>query len=130
MFFDFDAVRLYLPLSNVGSFVATIDDNYWGVGKKGDNINWEYFAKSSSNTCTYSLSSSTSCSRLYFYANNRSIDLEHSCMTDGIAQNCDDVGLIGLDYFTDPLLDFNVNDKYNNLYQPTVGNVNLAFTYP
>ncbi len=122
---DIDAIRVYLPLISFDSFVETSNDEYWTAGKLGIAGKIEPMVRSSS--CTYlgTYSAYATTDTTIFYSSVRG-NLIHSCMTDNINYNCDDYQYIP----TAPGGDFNVNRKYDNLYQPTVGNFNMQFTMP
>lgn len=132
LFFDVDAIRIYLPLFNYGTFIASMDNNYWTVGSIGSNSANEYGFNSlnSDSTCT-SVGSSNYRQDYYgrLVSSNRTIDPLSSCVTDGVSNNCG-LYLAQLSVVMNSgNIDFNINNKYDNLYASNVGNFQFAFTF-
>ena len=131
LFFDVDAIRITLPLVNLGGFEKTIDDQYWTVGRVGTgstSTNREYWQYSGSNNCAYSTSGNTGGSSLVFVSNTRDpTKLNHPCMTDSIAYNCDSQGIMGIP--NSGTISFRTYGRYNNLLNSDVGNFELLFTF-
>jgi len=135
LFLDIDAIRIYLPLPNINSFQATLDDNYWTIGLDGTTGEGEDIALSQANSCFYSGSGNHGSIIYRFIANNRSI-LSTYCESDGIPNNCDNIGKIGIiERSSGACCAYNANqdfysfEKYNDLYTSNVGNINFAFTF-
>lgn len=129
LMFDIDAIRIYLPLEDVSSgevWSANANDEYWTLGKKGSSPNYEIIMSVSNYGCLppniYYHSDSPNDNNFYF--SNRT-NINSSCMDDSTSYNCDELGAIMLNDYS-----FNMDKKYNNLYQPTVGNFYLNFVAP
>jgi len=132
LFFDVDAIRMYLPLVNYGVFEATQNDNYWTIGKIGTGSNsYEYTYLSNVNGCTYGSNVASLEYSVMFITNNRSTNnFISACMTDNVAYcNFPDVRAINNDRGTHSSKDFRINKKYENLYTSSVGNFQIQFTF-
>ena len=130
LFFDVDAIRIYLPLVNYGSFVATPDNNYWTAGRVGvgGSANSEYMQSSGSNNCAQGSTSSSWSSGLFFVSNDRDpAKLNHPCMTDSTTLNCHTQGIMGIS--NSGTSNFRTYGRYNNLLNSNVGNFYLSFTF-
>ena len=125
-FFDIDAIRIYVPMtSDGGVFTRTADNNYWTAGGVYSSAFDERGMSSQSGTClpnsNYLLYPIT-----MIYSNTRDRSLLDTCYTDGLTGNCVARGLYGVLAGNN---DFKTDYQYDYLYQPDVGNVNIAFTY-
>lgn len=133
LFFDIDAIRIYLPLENYNEFEASADNNYWTAGVLNEESESEYSQYSSKDSCSTTPSFEDN---YYAYGilvgNNR--DLNVSCGSDGIEYNCHEVQTMNLivrygGSFDGRYTDFNARTKYDNLHQPDVGNFEFGFTF-
>lgn len=136
LFFDIDAIRIYLPLQDYTdggsiSWTATNNDEYWTAGYRGtDGGTFELFVRSNDNVCSFFMYLSRRPNEVFFIKNSRGV-LTHSCMGDFFSHNCDEQGFISIDYAsTESTRDFKIDSKYGYLYQPNTGNFNIAFTMP
>jgi hypothetical protein len=121
IFFDVDAIRIYLPLQDAGNVKSTVDNNYWTAGYRftGSCSGGGGEASYTSSGCNYVGGSSTGCSVFNskeIYSVNRSYDL-----TDPSPHSNYQLFALGSQ--------FNINSQYYNLYQPTVGNFNIGFRF-
>ncbi len=141
LFFDIDAIRVYLPLADHDIFNATPDNNYWIVGNEISLNEDQFVFISSEYGCSLGcgtgscgspdyITTLTSGDRLVPIFNSRNLD--ESCFDDGIASNClNAAGYQTYNYFYGWTSDwnFNTNGRYNNLHNSSNGNFNLAFTF-
>lgn len=127
VFFDVDAIRIYLPLVNTAYWTTPSNNNYWTTGQLGANGAREHAAYSSSNTCGYSYVNNGDQDELIFLSSNRT-NFFNSCMTDWSTYNCDGTGFIGIEtsYYSRT---FRIGTDYNNLHLPNIGNFNVGFTF-
>lgn len=126
LFMDIDAIRIYLPLRNKDGFHATPDDNYWTAGQQKSGSNSEYCMDSKS-ICEYSGYFDLN-GDMFFLSSKRNGDLTSSCATDSTTRNCDDIELMGICQ-TSSSNDFNIHDRYDNLYDSNHGNFLFGFTF-
>jgi len=129
IFFDIDAIKIYLQLPNLGDFNATINDTYWTAGMYRAANYQDTFVHSHSN-CQYKSTMFSWNNGAYFLgiANNRDV-IKHSCITDGVANNCDEENIVNLLVGTFWAEDFNIDNSYLNLHTPTVGNLEFTFVF-
>src|SRR5690606_34858838 len=98
-----DAIRIYLPLQDNNGWTATLDDNYWTVGKVGPaSASSTYIVYSNSNGCSYYGSSTLGLSHLFYLGNSRTSPLSTACNSN----TCSDVGMTGIRYTFDIVSDF------------------------
>lgn len=121
---DIDAIRIYLPISNLGGFTETINDEYWTAGDVGTDWRNEYHVRSGIDDCIFFNTGNVRQDWLFFISRNRGT-LSHSCMHDAANNNCDSLGYVGM-RFDD--FDFLIDSQYNNLHQDNIGNFNMQFT--
>jgi hypothetical protein len=108
LFFDIDAIRVYLPLKTYGSFTKTIDDNYYITGEYNSGTAG-YWQKSADSTCAPGGSITYVTGSLKVF-NSRTIGT-----FSRITTNAD-------------IYDFKIGTQYNNLHTSSVGNFNIGFT--
>jgi hypothetical protein len=109
IFFDIDALRIYLPLTTTGSFTATVDDNYYTIGDTTDTSGSGFVSVDYG--CTY--------------AGTYGAGTTHHAVYDD--RTITDSRRVGGTVSYEPK-DFKIDGKYANLYTSSVGNFNIAFT--
>jgi len=118
LMFDIDAIRVYLPLYNLQSFVPTETDNYWTAGELVGAYEY-YFYDFFQNHCVGATTDKTTSNpgSVIMVAVNRT-KLGHSCISGGM-YDCDENGVIGS----------NMGYSYNylGLHNSTVGNFKMSF---
>ena len=134
LFMDIDAIRIYLPLITMNSFEETIDDNYWTIGKMGSGATSEDYSYSNNDLCTGASLVNMPQRCASFVTNDRASNFSHSCIDDGISNNCDENNLLGIyskdDFCSGMSSSYKIYGKYADLYTSSVGNINIAFTMP
>ncbi|MCA9495663.1 MAG: hypothetical protein KC589_01870 [Nanoarchaeota archaeon] len=129
LFFDIDAIRVYI---NAGSHSAkSADNNYWTVGRYGGNINNENIVRSNADDCTYANLAWSDKAYAMYMVGDRNGDIADSAnCRNGASSACAGNGLLSVARTGWPTQDFNINSKYDNLYQSTKGNFQFGFTFP
>lgn len=129
LFFDIDAIRVYI---NAGSHSEkSADNNYWTVGVYGGNINNENIVRSTAGTCTYSDLAWGDKANAIYMVGDRSGDISDSTnCRNGASSACAGNGILSVTRTGWATQDFNVNNKYDNLYQSSKGNFQFGFTFP
>jgi hypothetical protein len=107
LFFDIDALRIYLPLTTLGTFIASPDDNYYTIGSTAGTENSGFY--SSSSGCAYAgtYSGGSTYSAVF---SDRTLTISRRIMMTTAT-------------------DFKIDNKYNGLSNTNSGNFNLPFTY-
>ncbi|MCA9495665.1 MAG: hypothetical protein KC589_01880, partial [Nanoarchaeota archaeon] len=128
LFFDIDAIRVYI---NAGTHSAkSVDNNYWTVGVYGGNINNEDIIRSNVDGCGYSTKTYDDKSKAWYMAKYRTGDIADSAnCRNGASTACAGNNLVAVSRGGWPTQDFNVNYKYDNLYQASKGNFQFGFTF-
>jgi len=124
---DIDAIRVYLSMVDGWGFTTSSDNNYWTAGHMGTtSVNSQ--RPVASNSCISSGNSNTNWKNTLFFISKNRATLLDSCMSSGVASDCEVKGFIGIDK-TDTIYDFKIDTSYNNLHLSTVGNFVFNFIY-
>ena len=124
IFFDVDAIKVYLNTTNWVNSRRTADDLYWTVGDVGSSCSGgggQTLIRSVTNTCDFLSSGNTGCpynTKFSFSGDRSDPYLEYST---GIATSPD--------AFLVLVTEFELDSKYLNLYQSSVGNFQFQFIF-
>ena len=103
---------------------GTVDDLYWTIGRHVIPLQNELAIKSTVGSCVPNSGNGYNVPMSIFSKNRSNLNF-NSCFTDNTQYNCPSTKfgfLLGTE-------DYNIDDKYQNLYTSSVGNFQFAFTF-
>ena len=127
VFFDVDAIRFFLNLPPTHSmysgpiFTRNLDNNYWSIGNKFTLVGDSNGKTIESDTSGCQFERSWGWGPNVNHYKNRSMVGNTSCTMYDCFKT--------LDYSSDNSKSFRINGLYSNIYQPTIGNFNVGFTF-
>lgn len=127
LFFDVDAIKIYLELVDTANFKKSADNQYWtNMDRGGSNDEYGFWSKTNCVTdkTAYSLASFW----YLFVVNNRDELVMNDCIDDDIDHNCGE-NITGV-YENSATEGYGMNRKYRiDLEAPNVGNLQFAFQF-